>query len=278
MKVARLESSDGTTIAYRHWGSGPGLVLVHGAMLSSRSFSRLAEALADSFHVYVPDRRGRGRSGPFGPAYGLDREVEDLESLLKETGATRVFGLSSGALIALEAARQGSRIERLAVYEPPFTVPGADPAAWVPRYTREVEQGRLASAMVTVLQGSGDRELLTYAPRLLLVPFMHWAMKLDARSGGPDHVSVRDLVPTVRYDAQLQREATSQLEKYAELRCATLIMCGSRSNRTLHASAAALGALLPRATRVQLAKTGHTAAENGGRPMDVAAALRRFFA
>ena len=57
-------SADGTLIGYRQLGQGPGLVLVHGAMESAQSHMQLAEALADTFTVYLPDRRGRGMSGP----------------------------------------------------------------------------------------------------------------------------------------------------------------------------------------------------------------------
>lgn len=60
--------------------------------------------MADQFRLYVPDRRGRGMSGPYSKDQGLDDEVEDVEALLRETGAHYVFGLSAGAVIALEAA------------------------------------------------------------------------------------------------------------------------------------------------------------------------------
>jgi pimeloyl-ACP methyl ester carboxylesterase len=155
-------SADGTLIAYRERGSGPGVVLIHGALQAAQNFSRLAAKLSTSFRVYVPDRRGRGRSGPFGAEYGLAREAEDLDALLRKTGARFVFGLSSGALIALYGARNIQGIEKLAVYEPPLTFEGADPAGWVPRYRREIDPGNLAAAMVTAIQGTGDVEVLTY--------------------------------------------------------------------------------------------------------------------
>jgi pimeloyl-ACP methyl ester carboxylesterase len=52
-------------------GRGPGVVLVHGGMQAAQNFTKLATVLADTFTVYVPDRRGRGLSGPFGDRYGL---------------------------------------------------------------------------------------------------------------------------------------------------------------------------------------------------------------
>src|SRR5712691_12515722 len=89
-----VTSQDGTTIGYRQLGHGPGVVLVHGAMESAQSHMQLAEALADAFTVYVPDRRGRGLSGPYGKDYGLQKEVEDMDALLTKTGAHNVFGVS----------------------------------------------------------------------------------------------------------------------------------------------------------------------------------------
>jgi len=64
-------TSDGTTIGYRQIGSGPGLILLHGGMQASQHYMRLATALSDAFTVYVPDRRGRGLSGPYGDQYAI---------------------------------------------------------------------------------------------------------------------------------------------------------------------------------------------------------------
>ena len=87
-----VTSKDGTNIGYRQMGSGPGIILLHGGISSSQYFMKLGSALSDEFTVYIPDRRGRGLSGPFGNNYGLQREVEDLEAILKKTGAHYLFG------------------------------------------------------------------------------------------------------------------------------------------------------------------------------------------
>ena len=72
--------------------------------------------------MYVYDRRGRGESGDTQP-YGKAREVEDIEALIDAAGgAVYAVGVSSGAALALEAAASGARIQKLAVYEPPFMV------------------------------------------------------------------------------------------------------------------------------------------------------------
>ena len=53
---------------------------------------KLGTLLSDTFTVYIPDRRGRGLSGPIGDNYSIEREDEDLEVLLNKTGAHYVFG------------------------------------------------------------------------------------------------------------------------------------------------------------------------------------------
>src|SRR6266496_4979663 len=116
----KVTSKDGTMIAYDNRGEGPALILVDGA-LCYRSFGpmpHLAELLAPHFTVYNYDRRGRGDSGDTKP-YALEREVEDIEALIKEAGGSAfVYGISSGGALALEAAlKLGNRIKKLAVYE-----------------------------------------------------------------------------------------------------------------------------------------------------------------
>src|SRR3954452_5225511 len=105
-------SADGTTIGYRQLGHGPGLILVHGAMQAAQNFMDLAIALADAFTVYVPDRRGRGLSGPHGEHYCLAREVEDIQAIIAATGTAYLFGLSSGAIVALHTTLTTPAIRR----------------------------------------------------------------------------------------------------------------------------------------------------------------------
>ena len=97
-RASSLTSRDGTSIGYFRVGSGPGLVLLHGAGQTAESFRTLATDLAPSFTVYVPDRRGRGMSRTYGDFQGLRTETDDLAALLDASGARYVFGLSSGAV------------------------------------------------------------------------------------------------------------------------------------------------------------------------------------
>ena len=68
---------------------------MHGGALASQHYMKLGGALADEFTVYIPDRRGRGMSGPYGPHYSIQREDEDLGAIVTDTGAQYVFRSTS---------------------------------------------------------------------------------------------------------------------------------------------------------------------------------------
>ena len=271
-----VESRDGTAIGYRQLGTGPGLVLVHGSGQSSQNFMKLAEALSGAFTVLVPDRRGRGLSGPFGETYGLRSECDDLRAIMAQTGAGFIFGLSSGAVICLRAALTVPEVLKAALYEPPLPVGGWSPAFWVDRYDEEIAKGDLASAFVTAMKGT--QSVPRFVPRFALVPLVRVALeRADVSKVGPDDVHPLTLITTLHYDAQLVRETEGGLDEYRRVAIPVLLLGGSRSPAYLRRSLDVLAGLLPRRSRVQLHGVGHTAADNSGRPELVARQLRAFF-
>lgn len=127
--VGRVVSKDGTTIVFDRIGSGPPVILVDGALCyrGMGPSGRLAELLSQYFTVITYDRRGRGASGDTAP-YAVEREVEDIAALLNEEGGVAfVWGMSSGAVLALEAANRLRGIKKLALYEAPFIVDDTRP-------------------------------------------------------------------------------------------------------------------------------------------------------
>jgi alpha-beta hydrolase superfamily lysophospholipase len=121
-----VTSSDGTTIGFDRRGTGPGLVLVDGALSyrGSGPMAGVADALSSGFTVYTYDRRGRGESTDTAP-HAVEREVEDLAAVIAAAGGSAYWcGRSSGAVLAPEAAASGLPITKLALYEPPLTVGG----------------------------------------------------------------------------------------------------------------------------------------------------------
>ena len=142
----RVTSRDGTSIAYDRQGSGPPVILVTGGLDDGSENAPLATELAEQFTAYNYNRRGRGESGDTQP-YALEREIEDLVALIAEAGGSaHVYGVSSGGALALEGATAGLPIDRLAVYEVPYSM-GEDASV---RWREYVEQ-------LGVLLGEGRR-------------------------------------------------------------------------------------------------------------------------
>jgi pimeloyl-ACP methyl ester carboxylesterase len=106
-----VTSRDGTTIAFEQSGSGPVIILVSAALADRTGMTKLAKQLSSNFTVLNYDRRGRGKSGNVQP-FAVDREVEDVEVLIEHAGGSAfLFGWSSGAVLALEAASKlGNRV------------------------------------------------------------------------------------------------------------------------------------------------------------------------
>jgi pimeloyl-ACP methyl ester carboxylesterase len=83
------------------------------------------------------DRRERGDSGDTLP-YDVSREVEDLAAVIAAAGGSAyAFGVSSGAMLVLEAAARGLPVRKVALVEPPYHIEGSrtpdpEPGRWRP--------------------------------------------------------------------------------------------------------------------------------------------------
>jgi pimeloyl-ACP methyl ester carboxylesterase len=123
-----ITSKDGTSIAFDQTGTGPAVILIGGGPNDRSANTSLAALLEQNFTVINYDRRGRGGSGMTEP-YSPDREVEDLDALIKAAGGSAcVYGTSSGAAFGILAASRGLNIKKLALWEPPFVVDDSRPA------------------------------------------------------------------------------------------------------------------------------------------------------
>src|SRR5215475_4806484 len=160
--MKKVISKDGTPIALDQYGEGPVVILVTGALgvRSHPTGTDLPTYLAPHFTVINYDRRGRGDSGDTLP-YAVEREIEDIEALIKEAGGSAfVLGLSSGAALALKAAAHGLKIKRLALYEPPFMVaqnghrPPADHEAQLKNLIAADRRGDAVNFFMTKMVGA----------------------------------------------------------------------------------------------------------------------------
>jgi pimeloyl-ACP methyl ester carboxylesterase len=135
------------------------VILVGGALSSGvhdfPPFVELARILEPRFTIYRFDRRGRGDSSDTQP-YAVEREVQDLDALIADAGcAAAVYGFSSGAVVAVEAAARTVGITKLAFLEPPL--PSGDGAGEeeLVQTAEMIRNGRRGDAVASFLAGVG---------------------------------------------------------------------------------------------------------------------------
>jgi pimeloyl-ACP methyl ester carboxylesterase len=232
-----VRSQDGTTITYDRIGDGPPVILVTAA-LGTRGFDPLSPArqLAARFTAISYDRRGRGDSGDT-PPYAVEREVEDIAALVEAVGGTAfAYGISSGAVLALEAANRLPGITKVAMYEPPFIIDDSRPplpADYVPRLNELIAAGR---------RGEAVELLMTVA---IGVP----AEYLGPMRADPSWAGMEAVAHTIAYDGMVVGETMSgkplPADRWTSVAASTLVIAGSNSEPFFHSGARALADLLP---------------------------------
>src|SRR5260370_15885862 len=236
--VGKVLSKDGTAIAFDRIGNGPPVILIDGALCyrGMGQSGQLAELLAQHFTVFTYDRRGRGRSRDTAP-YAVERDVEDITTLLSEAGgAAFVWGMSSGAVLALEAANRLSGVKKLALYEAPLIVDDCRSMTeddWV-RIGAAVAADRRSDAVKVFLKSVGVPGFFIALMRLLPM----WS-KLKA------------VAHTLPYDGAIvkdnQRGKPLPASQWASVTVPALVMDGGKSPAWMRHANRSLASVLPNA-------------------------------
>jgi pimeloyl-ACP methyl ester carboxylesterase len=100
---------DGLELRYLEWGSAsaPPIMLVHGFSSTAAAWTRVGEALADSFHVVAPDLRGHGQSDRDPQLRYTDAQyASDVHALASRLGLGQftLVGHSMGGAVAFAYA------------------------------------------------------------------------------------------------------------------------------------------------------------------------------
>jgi pimeloyl-ACP methyl ester carboxylesterase len=237
--MGTVQSSDGTRIGFDRMGDGPPLVLVDGALCYRKSgpMRPLAEALAKRFAVFLYDRRGRGESGDTAP-YSVEKEIDDIAALIEEAGGSAgVYGISSGAALALEAANHGLPIERLALYEAPFVVDDSRPPMsdeYRPALDRALAADRPGDAVKLFMRRVGVAR-----PLIPLIRFM------------PAWSKLKGVAHTLPYDDTILGDTGSGRplapDRWTAVTMPTLAIAGDGSPEWMRNAMRAVAELLPNA-------------------------------
>ncbi|HYW90831.1 MAG TPA: alpha/beta hydrolase [Chloroflexota bacterium] len=231
MSVSRVISRDGTAIAFECFGQGPALILVVGAFNDRSTGAPLATFLAPHFSVFTYDRRGRGDSGDTAP-YAVQREIDDLAALIAEAGdSAAVFGYSSGAILALQAAGQGLPVSKLALYDAPYIVDAKRSRA-EPDHTR-----RLTELLAQGRRGEAVEYFQSHVvgiPEDVVVQLRH----------APFRPALEEMAHTLAYETAILGDGRLPTGLAATTTMPTLVVAGGTSP-FMCAAAQALGRALP---------------------------------
>ncbi len=258
--MEKVTSKDGTKIAFEKSGQGQPIILVDGALCyrTSGPMGPLAKVLKPHFTVFSYDRRGRGDSGDTQP-YNVEREVEDIEALVKEAGESAfVYGISSGAVLAIHAAKRLRGIKKLALYEAPFTL-GENSRQASKDYT-----AKLTKLLIAGRRGDAVALFMT----MVGTP----TEAINGMRQAPMWSGLEAIAPTLAYDNAIMGDGSVPTEQAAAITVSTLVMDGGGSPAFMHDAAQALTEAIPNAHHHTLEGQTHDVA-----PEVLAPVLVQFF-
>lgn len=246
-------SKDGTRIAYQHTGSGPALILVHGASDDHTSWAPMLPFLTQHYTVYAMDRRGRGGSQAEGE-YAVQREFEDVAGLVNviHTGfpnrPIHLFGYSFGGYCCLNAALLTDHIDNLVIFEPP---PVGNPEALPPGFLSKLEHlsdlgdyEDMVEVFFIELVGVSKKELAVLRSK------PSWSDRVAAA-----HTILREIKVTItqpRFDPK----------RYQDITLRTMLLVGSESPPNAWSRVREIHAALPNSQIVTLPTQDHMAIDH----------------
>lgn len=245
--VETVTSADGTPIAFERTGSGPPLVLVHGASLDRRfwELSDVRPALAEHFTVYAIDRRGRGESGD-ADTYALEREAEDVAAVVDSIDEPAIlFGHSAGGLYTLEAALLIEDLRGLVLYEPAMPINGYEIGSDEDRaeMTSLLEAGEIEQAYVLFFE-----EIAEWTPE-----------EVNSVRSSPMWPEYVEMFPTLLPKYGMIPDYAFDPERFADLTAPTLLLAGTESGQWSKNNTEALDHALPNSEVTTFDGYGHAA-------------------
>ncbi|HJS27389.1 MAG TPA: alpha/beta hydrolase [Actinomycetota bacterium] len=261
--TGEVTSQDGTRIVFDRTGEGPPVILVGGALSDRRAGASFAAELSSDFTAYAYDRRGRGDSGDT-PPYVVEREVEDLDALIREAGGRAfLFGVSSGAALVLETAARSGGADKLAVYEPPYD---ADEGA--PRIPIDFVE-HLDELCAADRRGDAVEYFMTTGVGLS-------PQEVAQMRGAPFWPGLEALAHTLPYDGRIvgfdRPDRSLPVERWKAIQVSVLALAGGASPDRMRNVTRAVAEALPDATYRSLPEQTHQA-----EPAVVVPVLREFF-
>ena len=269
---SRVLGPDGVPIAVFRSGTGPPLVLVHGATADHTTWRTSGPRLAARHALHAIDRRGRGASGdgPPGAPYAIEREFDDLaavvDAVAAETGTrVDVVGHSYGGRIALGAALRTANVRRVVSYEgaPP------DPAG---RSYQDADADTVNRLETLVAAGDRDTALATFMRDIVGMP----EPELAAFRADPIWPRRSAAIGTTIRELRAETSPAGSLDALGAVKLTVLQILGGASSEPFVAATRALDERLANGRVITIAGARHAA--HHSHPAEFVAAIEDFLA
>jgi pimeloyl-ACP methyl ester carboxylesterase len=221
-------------------------VLVHGAGSARWSFDVVRPFLESDFTVLAVDRRGRGDSDD-GDGYALEREVDDLDAVLADSGERPyLVGHSYGGLISAAAIARLGEVAGLVLYEPPAGGVLAAPER-IDEWDAQIAAGEVEEFLFHYMQEVGG----------------YTAAQVDAFRATPAWRERVEIAPTVPRELRAEHAFRPDLDALAAFTTPTLLLLGSESPPWAVRSTEIYAQAFPNVTVRPLDGHGHAATVTG---------------
>jgi pimeloyl-ACP methyl ester carboxylesterase len=238
-----VPSKDGVEISVQKAGSGPALLLIHGALLNgSLSWGPVLTRLAKRYTVYAMDRRGRAPSGDR-EQYSIENEADDIGAVAAAIGGpVIVLAHSYGALASLVALDRLKTVSHLILYEPPLTLTPVETDA-VANMRRALQAGEHGEVVVAFL-----RDQIRVPPD-----------RIAMMQSSPIWPIVLEIAPTLPRESREVNTPRPLADRLANWETPTTVLLGSQSVGLLRDAAFFVRDTIPGCRLVVLEGQGHGA-------------------
>jgi pimeloyl-ACP methyl ester carboxylesterase len=246
-----VRRADGSPVDVVTSGSGPGLVLVHGARPGA-DYLKLADRLGARFTVHRYDREAAGRAGA---RYAVADDVALLGAVLTRTGARLVLGHGLGGLVALlaTAGLLDRNVDRVAVYDAVLPIDGSVPEEAIEQAARALATNSPDLALAHLDRHLRTSSLQTVAGRSERVQRLLGGVLARTEWGRSTAARLPQVLAETRAGLQFDGPA----DVYAGLPARALLLTGERSPAHFGAAALAMAEAVPSATALVAGGCGH---------------------
>lgn len=250
------------------------------------------------FIMTIADKTYQRTYDPAFTSAVLSTELADQNLVVKATSAEYILGISSGAILTMEACLSApsslpefhSTVEKVVIFEPPLQFSDVDTGVdmnGVRRYedsmAKDDVSGALVDAMKTVQLGPGwiPRSVMKVLTNLML-----WGQGRKSKDGKADEedrgkTGFGDFAPLLRYDFALAEYAVGAAERFEGVMAErkVLLLSGEKSPSYIGIGMGKLQRVLEGTESIKLEGVGHEVLCNAkmrGSPAKAVGALKKF--